>query len=111
MDVQEFRNSTKGVLELISSKEKQLEYKKNVPTTDIPDELFSMWFDAIYHPESELFQNSFSLKEQECLKDFNICFEEQEKHLPQILEEMHESEHWILVMDQAKVAFEEIFNE
>ncbi len=108
-DTVAFRDSIKNLLELLSSKEDQLKYQKDIPIANVPAELLCMWFDDCYHPNTRLFKRSFSSNEQEKLEEFNQFYDTHCKKLPDILEEMHINEDWKLIMHKAKETLEEVF--
>lgn len=64
------RNNILGVLELWTSKNKQLEYQDNVPIANVSVELFCQW-DDFYYPDSVHFKLAFDDKERESLDNFN----------------------------------------
>jgi hypothetical protein len=98
---QEFRASMQELLELIASKEQQLAYQTNVPIADVAAELLCMWFDDMFHPDTDLFQSSFSQKEIEQLSSFNKSYDILAKKLPGTLEEYHKNKEWSQIMEQA----------
>jgi hypothetical protein len=62
-------------LQLISSPSRQFEYEKSVPIAQVPSELFCMWFDDFYHPNSADFIASFNATELNDLSLFNASFD------------------------------------
>ncbi len=60
-------------LKLLSSKEEQLKYQKNVPIADVSAELFCQW-DGAYVPESPVNNRAFSKEEIVSLDEFNTIF-------------------------------------
>ena len=71
------RNSRKEViatLQLISSKEEQIEYQSEVPVADVIAELFSDW-ESAYLREQEWFTEIFSERELQALEQFNTEIE------------------------------------
>ncbi len=77
------RRSIIGVLRLLSSPEQQIAFERNVPKVSVTVELFSMWFDDAYLPDSEAFRGCFSLKELAALAAFNEYYADHEKLLPE----------------------------
>ncbi len=76
-DIPNPRPQLLGLLELLASREKQLDYQQRVPLVNIKNELFCMWFDDLYVPESAIFRQAFSEEELTALRSFNECYEEQ----------------------------------
>jgi hypothetical protein len=73
---QNFRQDVIEVLELISSKEKQLDYQKNVPIAYVSAELFNQWEDCYQIPrEQKWYSEAFTEKELEVLAVFNRSLE------------------------------------
>ena len=70
----DFRKSFINYLELLSSDEKLRKYKEEVPIADVPAEIVCMWFDDLYTINDEIFNNAFSQKERQLLKEFNDYF-------------------------------------
>ena len=96
------RQSVRDVLELISCKERQLEYQRDVPIANVPSELLCMWFDDLYHPRTVLFKNSFTLEEMKYLKAFNEFYDRSADVLPETLGELHKSEKWAAIESEPK---------
>ena len=63
-------------LRIIASPERQFEYEKNVSIAQVPAELFCMWFDDFYHPNSADFVASFNAAELNDLSTFNTRFDQ-----------------------------------
>ncbi len=66
----QLRQNLLGVLDLWSSKKKQLDYQKDVPIAQVSSELFNQWSD-FYYPDTVQFRLAFVKKEREILKDFD----------------------------------------
>jgi len=98
----DFRASIKEFLELLSSKEQQLKYKANVPIADVAAELVCMWFDDMYHPDTDLFKRSFTPKEISQLSTFNSVYDNLANKLPDTLEGYHKSKEWAQIMKHAQ---------
>jgi hypothetical protein len=69
-------------LQLIASLENQFSYEKNVPIANVPAELFCMWFDDFYHPNSTEFVNAFNTNELIDLSLFNEYFDKFGENVP-----------------------------
>ena len=99
------RENIKELLELLSSKEEQLEYEKNVPFVDITVELVSMWFDDEYNPSREkIIQFCFSKEEIAILNDFHSFYESEFNKLPDskgTIETWLANPHWLNIMKKA----------
>ena len=98
---QEFRASMRKLLELLSSKEEQLQYQRNVPIANVEAELVCMWFDDMYHPDTELFKSSFTPEEMQLLESFNNLYDQHVSILPDTLHEYHKSKEWNQIMAEA----------
>lgn len=105
---EEFRKSVRELIELISSREQQFEYQENVPIANVASELLCMWFDDLYHPETDLFQNSFESKELEILEAFNQFYDSRTNKLPDTLEELHRAKEWNQIVSEAKRVLNDI---
>ena len=70
------------ILKLISSSKEQFEYEKNVPIANVPAELFCIWFDDFYHPNSVEFISSFNTNELNELSLFNDYFDKLGENIP-----------------------------
>ena len=105
---EEFRESVRSILELLSSKELQLKYEKDVPIAHVPSELLCTWFDDLYHPDSILFQKSFSQEELEILERFNKFYDERTKGLPNSLDELHRNPEWQEIMNKAEKVLNDV---
>ena len=95
------RKGIKKVLDLISSKEEQIKYEKEVQIANVPAELICIWFDDLYHPQSRLHQDAFSNEEQNILDSFNTFYESRVKQLPETLAEMHINPLWNEIVQEA----------
>lgn len=63
------------LLDLLSSKEKQIDYINLVGVEVAFDELVSMWFDDSYKPEDDIFKLAYSNEELQALKVFNSFYD------------------------------------
>ena len=77
-----FKSNIVETLQVIASAERQFEYEKNVPEAQVPAELFCMWFDDNYHPNSADFSASFSSEELKDLSIFNAAFDKLGENVP-----------------------------
>ena len=59
---------------LISSKDEQLKYQKNVPIADVPAEIFCSW-DGSFSLDDEIILKVFDQDELNILSEFNNIFE------------------------------------
>jgi len=103
-DIPNPRPQLVGFLELLASREKQLDYQRRVPFVNIKNELLCMWFDDLYVPEDQIFKRAFSDEELAALRSFNECYEEQAKALklvPGGIEAWLENDAWARVMGKA----------
>lgn len=92
------------LIELWSSKDKQLDYQKSVPIADVSSEMFCQWDDS-YTPKSVDFRQAFTEVELGLLSEFdkelNIISEKTPNRLPEI-REFIETEEWKTLNDKAK---------
>ena len=75
IDSPDLRSGILDLLELLSSRDRQLEYERRVPQVSIPTELICMWFDDLYVPESEAFKRCFSEEELAAMAAFNNYYD------------------------------------
>lgn len=61
-------------LRLLASVAAQRAYERDVPFARVPAELACMWFDDLYHPDSEAFLGAFPARERLALADFHATF-------------------------------------
>jgi hypothetical protein len=92
------------ILRLLSSPEAQREYQRSVPIADIPAELVNMWFDDLYHPDTDQFRATFQPIERKALAEFHDRYRSVVDHLPRSLENLHSSAEWLLVVKAAQQA-------
>ena len=69
------RENLVDLLDLLSDKDKQIEYAKLVSDQTAITELVCMWFDDLYHPDNKIFVLAYSDKELEALKKFNAYYD------------------------------------
>jgi hypothetical protein len=103
-----FRDNLLGLLDLLGSTDAQLEYQKKVPIADVPSELICMWFDDLYHPETDLHRQSFSPEEQLILADFNAFYDMRVERLHGPIEELIKLPEWMEVCRMARETAERI---
>ncbi|MCG9713904.1 hypothetical protein L1D29_13860 [Shewanella insulae] len=107
-----YRKETFGTLELISSKEEQLDYQNKVPIAHVSAELFCSW-ESCYQDvkDQDWYQSAFSKKEFEILKSFDATFEqvcsETEQDVPYITEFI-QTKQWLTLSKAAKLALMEL---
>jgi len=104
----DLRNNVVSLMRLLASKDEQLAYEREVPIANVPAELVCMWFDDIYHPDSDLFIEAFSLPERERLARFDTYYDARHKQLPNTLTEMHQNQAWLEVMDEAQRVLQDL---
>ena len=100
------RQSILETLELLSALDQQMEYEKNVSIADVPAELVCIWFDDLYHPDTDLFRQSFTEEEAGILREFNNFYAARKNSLPHAhdVNELHQSAVWIEIVDIAGLA-------
>lgn len=98
-------------LQLLSSAEEQLEYKRTVPIADVSAELFCFW-DEVFWPEDKEMLSSFSPSEWQALLRFQSVFERVCRLIPHHglppIEEFVRSPHWLILSRAAGRALEAI---
>jgi hypothetical protein len=102
------RGSIINVLRLLSSPEQQLAFEQSVQKAPVrvlvTTELFSIWFDDTYLPDSESFRQCFSLEELAALAAFDEYYADHEKLLPGPsggMQSWIESDSWRDIMREA----------
>lgn len=83
------RDNIIGVLQLWSSKEKQLEYQKAVPNTQVSTELFEQWND-FYTPTAEVMKQAFDKSELKLLEKFDKIITDKFKELNNSIPDLNE---------------------
>ncbi len=96
------RACIQDLLELIASKEEQVDYAKRVPIADVSAELVCMWFDDSYQPNSRQHKEAFSIKEQEVLSKFNAFYDARVDSLPKTLDELQLDPQWDEIVREAQ---------
>ena len=100
----DLRSGIVGILQLLSSPQKQLQYELKVPAISVPTELLCMWFDDLYLPNSQYFNRCFSSGELEAMATFNVCFARQEELLPEPRDGIKtwlQDETWLGIVQEA----------
>jgi hypothetical protein len=77
-------------LRLLADPEAQREFERRVPIADVPAELFCVWFDDFYHPETPVVHAAFSPQEREVLAEFHELFAAVSAEFPSTLPRLHE---------------------
>ena len=95
------------ILQLLSSKEEQDEYQKNVPHVDISQELICMWFDDL-NKEGKYLKNSFTDEEMKTLSEFSKYYEERLEKLPDSYADFWSSPVWSEVAKKAGETLEKL---
>ncbi len=95
-----------NTVRLIADIDAQLEYEKNVPIANVPNELICQWFDDFYLSEFEWFKNKFTKKEWLVLEEFNDYYKKRLDNIPDTLEKMHKSYSWKEVVGKAQWVLE-----
>ncbi len=104
----EFRSAIMDVLQLLSSKERQLDFQQKSPSANVALELLCLWFSELYNPGSHFFKHAFSTSELELIREFNRYYDLRKGHLPETLEELHQDSDWEIIMNEAKVLLTKI---
>jgi hypothetical protein len=104
----DLRNNIVGLMRMLASKDEQLAYERDVPIADVPAELVCMWFDDLYHPDTDLFLEAFSPSERERLARFHVFYNARHKRLADTLAEMHQNGAWLEVMDEAQQVLDDL---
>jgi ABC-type sulfate transport system substrate-binding protein len=76
-------------IEMLASKEKQLEFQANAPIAAVSSEIFNNW-DGNYHPSGIYLPYAFSEKELEILAEFNVKIDEILSSMPEIMPHINE---------------------
>jgi len=91
------------LLKTIASPAMQKGYEVNVPVANVPDELVCQWFDD-FHPETELFKNSFNDSEINELTKFTEFYDSRVKAIPNDggVAKLQTNKEWLEVQSYAK---------
>lgn len=94
-------------LELIASKQEQIEYQEKVPYINVANELFNQW-DDWYYPENSQFQRAFSITELEHLAHFHKMLEQIAENTPHplLLVSFIDTVQWNELANAAQIALE-----
>ncbi|MBX7149709.1 hypothetical protein K1X76_11610 [bacterium] len=105
-----FRQTILEALQLHSCLEEQIEYQKKVPIADVTAELVCIWFDDLYHPDTDLFRQSFTDDEVGILGEFNDFYAARRNFLPATrdVNELHQSAIWIEIVNKAQRALSQL---
>jgi hypothetical protein len=101
------RENLRELLVLLSDKDRQLDYAKDVGDKKAIDELLCMWFDDQYHGDKEEFREMYDNEEFKSLKKFNDYYDSISEKIPDDnVEELNNHPDWIklrsLVLDTIK---------
>ncbi len=104
------RDRIADLIKTISDPSEQFGYEANVPIANVPAELICMWFDDLYHPETELFRNSFSADERKALADFHDYYDARADKIPDDggVDALQKSAEWLEVQERANVLLREL---
>ncbi len=109
----ELRNRIVNEIDLLANLDSQIKYEEEVGIVHIPSELVCVWFDDLYHPETELFNESLKKSEKSVLADFNTRFDEllkkTDKHvLSETIEDLQKDKYWQSVVTLAQNVIEKL---
>ena len=92
------RSTVLEILELISSKEKQIKYQNEVPIAQVPAELFCLWTDIyLFEEDPATYEAIFSPSELKILNEFDAFLPSISVVTPEelpSLEEFSETDEW-----------------
>lgn len=96
------------MLELISSKEEQLDYQAKAPIAYVSAELFNQWDDCYQIPkEQDWYKEVFTKEELKILQEFDEALEAVSKDTPQNPPEIYEfvdTPEWVRLSNAAGIA-------
>lgn len=103
-----FRHNIIEDLEMLASRESQLQFQRDVPFVNISVELACNWFDGDYFPDQPEFVALFTESEWKALREFNMIFDSvtssfDQHNYPEI-EELLQRPDWLEVVTAAQVA-------
>ena len=105
-----FRKEVFEVLDLISSKEEQLDYQSKAPIAYVSAELFNQWEDCYQIPkDQDWYIGAFTDKEHKILREFNEAFEVVCSETPQNppdIQEFIKTPEWLKLSCAAKKAID-----
>lgn len=97
------------VLQLLASKDEQMEYRRRVPIADVAGELFCFW-DDVFWPDDKGLRAEFSDMEWTALLRFHSVFERVGRLLPHHplppIEQFFQSPHWLQLSTAAARALQ-----
>lgn len=98
------RRIVRELLILISDRDAQRAYERDVPIANVPAELICMWFDDLYHPASDWFVSAFSDDELADLATFNDFYGARTGDLPTSggIDVLQNAREWDEIVDQAR---------
>lgn len=103
-----FRKEVFDVLNLISSKEEQLDYQAKAPIAYVSAELFNQWDDCYQIPkEQDWYKEAFSEAELKVLQEFDEALEAVSKDTPQNPPDIHDfvkTPEWEKLSNAASIA-------
>ena len=102
-----YRDSILGLLELIASSEDQRAFAGKIPYDDYASEFYCLWFDDVFHPDSDLAQRAFLPNELDTLRSFSVIWEREDTVLGQTdksIEELLANANWCSVVEAATQA-------
>ncbi|MBK1853220.1 hypothetical protein FE845_17880 [Marinobacter sp. 1-4A] len=107
-----FRKEVFEVLDLISSKEEQLDYQAKAPIAYVSAELFNQWDDCYQIPkEQEWYKEAFTDGELSILQEFDEALEAVSKDTPQNPPDIHEfvnTPEWERLSNAASIALSKL---
>ena len=105
------RKNVIETLQLLSEPALQKKYESDVPIAYVPAELFCLWYDDSYLPESDAFIEAFSEYELKVLANFtevfDVVYEETDENPPD-LEVLHSLPSFQIMMTAARKALREL---
>ncbi|RFA29939.1 hypothetical protein CAI21_08945 [Alkalilimnicola ehrlichii] len=103
-----FRKEVFEVLDLISSKEEQLDYQAKAPIAYVSAELFNQWEDCYQTPkEQDWYKEAFSKAELKVFQEFDEALEAVSKDVPQNPPDIHDfvkTPEWEKLSNAARIA-------
>ncbi len=111
----DLRNSILKEIQLLADLNSQIKYENDVPIAHVPSELVCGWFDDLYHPGTELFNNAFSKQEKAILAEFNKQYEEllkkvNPKAMSGTVADLHKDKQWQIIVSSAQEAMIKLNN-
>jgi hypothetical protein len=107
-----FRKEVFEILDLISSKEEQLDYQAKVPIAYVSAELFNQWDDCYQIPkEQDWYKEAFTEGELSILQEFDEALENVSKDTLQNLPDIHDfvnTPEWERLSNAASIALRKL---